>query len=121
MKRELGRSQAEVEEGLAALSDLIHQVGYLTPLEGQMTHSQVGNVNLRRQLEEHIAVYDRLKVAEQDRDRSIAEHRALLYTLKVLYSGPSRLHRSLSRRPRVLLWPDRPPRFCFPGVGIAWP
>ena len=35
LKREFGQSQEAVEDGLASISDLIEQVNYLTPLEGQ--------------------------------------------------------------------------------------
>ena len=52
LKVELGRSQEDIEEGLAATSDLIQQADYVGPLEGQLTQSQVENVNLRRQLAE---------------------------------------------------------------------
>ena len=60
---------------------------YLGPLEGQLTQSQVENVNLRRQREEHLAVYDLLAVAEQDRDRTVADHRALLDTMNSAILG----------------------------------
>ena len=60
---------------------------YLGPLEGLLTHSQVENVNLRRQLAENIAVYDLLAVAEQDRNRAVANHRALLKTLNSAILG----------------------------------
>ena len=58
LRRKLGQSQAEVEDGLGSISDLNQQVDYLSPLEGQLTDSQVDNVNLRCKLKDHIAVYD---------------------------------------------------------------
>uniref|UniRef100_A0AAV1U2J7 Uncharacterized protein n=1 Tax=Peronospora matthiolae TaxID=2874970 RepID=A0AAV1U2J7_9STRA len=45
------------------------------------------NANLRRQLWEHLTVHDQLQVAEQDRDRATAEHRALLDTLNSAILG----------------------------------
>ena len=77
----MSRSQAEVAEGLASISDLLQQVDSLTPLEGQLALSQWENVDLRRQLAERLTVNDQLQVAEHDRDRALAEHHALLDTL----------------------------------------
>ncbi|CAI5731153.1 unnamed protein product [Peronospora destructor] len=87
LKEELARSQAEIAEGLASISDLIQQVDGLTPLEGQLALSRLENANLRRQLAEHLTVHDQLQVAEHDRDRAIAEHRALLDTLNSAILG----------------------------------
>ena len=50
LRREFGQAQAAVEDGLASIIDIIQQVDYLAPLEGQLTHSQVENINIRRQL-----------------------------------------------------------------------
>ncbi|CAI5731149.1 unnamed protein product [Peronospora destructor] len=87
LKEELDRSQAEIAEGLASISDLIQQVDGLTPLEGQLALSRLENANLRHQLAEHLTVHDQLQVAERDRDRAIAEHRALLDTLNSAILG----------------------------------
>ena len=37
LKVELGKSQAKIKEGFAAISDFIQLVDYLGPLEGQLT------------------------------------------------------------------------------------
>ena len=91
---------------------------YLGPLEGQLTQSQVENVNLRRHLAEHLAVYDLLAVPEQDRDRAVAEHRALLDTLNIRISvvcgdPQSDPHRCYSG--------GIEPCFCSLEVGITYP
>ena len=83
----MDRSQAEIAEGLASISDLIQQVDGLSLLEGQLALSRQENDNLRRQLAEHLTVHDQLQVAEHDRDRAIAEHRALLDTLSSAILG----------------------------------
>ena len=87
LKEALDRSQAEIAEGLASISDLIQQVDGLSLLEGQLALSRQENDNLRRQLAEHLTVHDQLQVAEHDRDRAIAEHRALLDTLNSAILG----------------------------------
>ena len=87
LKEALDRSQAEIAEGLASISDLIQQVDGLSLLEGQLALSRQENDNLRRQLAEHLTVHDQLQVAEHDRDRAIAEHRALLDTLSSAILG----------------------------------
>uniref|UniRef100_A0AAV1UZM0 Uncharacterized protein n=1 Tax=Peronospora matthiolae TaxID=2874970 RepID=A0AAV1UZM0_9STRA len=87
LKEQLAQSQEEIADGLSSISDLIQQVDGLTPLEGQLALSQAENANLRRQLAEHLEVHDQLQVMEHDRDRAIAEHRALLDTLNSAILG----------------------------------
>ena len=76
-----------MEDGLASICDLIQQVDYLTPLEGQLTHSKAENVNLRRHFKEHTAVNDLLREEEQDRDQAMAEHRSILDTINSAILG----------------------------------
>uniref|UniRef100_A0AAV1VGC3 Uncharacterized protein n=1 Tax=Peronospora matthiolae TaxID=2874970 RepID=A0AAV1VGC3_9STRA len=87
LMEEVDRSKEAIADGLALISDLVQQLDCLTPLEGQLAVSQAENANLCRQLAENRTVHDQLQVAEKDRDRSIAEHRALLDILNSAILG----------------------------------
>ena len=115
LKGELDRSQEEIADGLASISDLIQQVDCLTPLEGQLALSQMENANLRRQLAEHLTIHDQLQVAEQDRDKAVAEHRALLDTLNSAILGSRSSTLAARSTPRSTT-PARSPPVSAPQV-----
>ena len=87
----------------------MQQVDYLAPLEGPLTNSQVENVNLRRHLAEQLAVYDRLRVAEQDRVRAIAQHQSLLDTINSVILESQSFALTTQPTLKSATWPDRPP------------
>ena len=65
-------------------------------------------MQLCRQLAEHLAVYNLLAVAEQDRDLVVADHRALLDTLNSAILGTQSYAVPLIRPPEMLRRWDRP-------------